>query len=163
MPEEAFMNQIAMLQSAFARHAWKEHQAERCDLPMLADIVIQTMRPVLMRRRQTVIVEPSGREVVVTGELRLVFALLSAVLLEGTGLSSADAHLRVAFDVDEGDAVVTVVGVNDNRIPKSLMKLDTELAALARECGAELDLLWDESEGPTLVLRFAGCRIAILH
>lgn len=157
------MNQITMLQSAFARQAWKEMHRERCDLPMLAGIVIQTMRPVLMRRRQSITIEPALREVVVTGELRLVFALLSAVLLEGAGLSSADAQLRVAFDEDDGDAIVTVVGMNDNRIPTSLMRLDPELAALARESGAELDLLWDEQEGPTLVLRFAGARLAVTH
>jgi hypothetical protein len=71
--------------------------------------------------------------------------------------------LRVAFDQDEDDAVVTVVGMNDNRIPASLMRLDRELAELARECGAELDLLWDDAEGPTLVLRFTGGRLNVLH
>ncbi len=157
------MNQIALFRSAFARHAWKEPHAERCDLPMLAGIVVDTMRPVLGRRRQSIVIEPPGREVVVRGELRLVFALLSAVLLEGAGLSSANARLRVAFDEDDGDAIVTVLGMNDSRIPSSMMRLDRELAELAGESGAELDLLWDEAEGPTLVLRFAGGRLPLLH
>ncbi len=85
------------------------------------------------------------------------------MLLEGAGLSSADARLRVAFDEDDGDAIVTVLGMNDSRIPSSMMRLDRELAELAGESGAELDLLWDEAEGPTLVLRFAGGRLPLLH
>jgi hypothetical protein len=157
------MNQVTMLQSAFTRHAWQEQSAERCDLPLLADIVINTMRPVLLRRRQIISIAPSGCEVVVTGELRVVFSLLSAVLLEGAGLSSADARLRIAFDIDDGDAVVTLVGTNQNRLPSSLMRIDGELAQLARESGTELDLLWDEAEGPTLVLRFLKSRTDIVH
>ncbi len=53
--------------------------------------------------------------------------------------------------------------MNDSRIPSSMMRLDRELAELAGESGAELDLLWDEAEGPTLVLRFAGGRLPLLH
>jgi hypothetical protein len=161
--KEASMTHVTFLQSAFARHAWKQPHAERCDLPLLAGIVIDTMLPVLRRRRQQITVEQPDREVVVRGELRLVFALISAVLLEGAGLSSADAKLRVAFDEDDGDALITVVGMNENRIPASLMRLDRELADLAGEAGAELDLLWDEAEGPTLVLRFGRGSASVIH
>lgn len=163
MPQEAFMNQVAFLQSTFARRFLKETPTERCDLPMLTDIVVTAMQPVLERRSQTVHLEPAGRPVIVAGDLRLVFALLSAVVLEAAGLSSARATLRVAFDLDDGDAVVTIVGSNSNHLPRSLMRLDRELSELARQGGAELELIWDELEGPTLVLRFPHARASVAH
>ncbi len=157
------MNQVAFLQSTFARRFLSETPTERCDLPLLTDIVVTSMLPVLERRSQTVKLEPTGRPVVVHGDLRLVFALLSAVVLEAAGLSSARAGLRVAFDLDEGDAVVTIVGSNSNCLPRSLIRLDRELSELARQGGAELELIWDEHEGPTLVLRFLKARASVAH
>lgn len=157
------MNQVAFLQSTFARRFLSETPTERCDLPMLTDIVVTAMQPVLERRSQTVKLEPAGRNTVVHGDLRLVFALLSAVVLEAAGLSSARANLRVAFDEDDGDAVVTIVGCNSNHFPRSFIRLDRELSALARQGGAELELLWDEYEGPTLVLRFLNSRASVAH
>jgi hypothetical protein len=157
------MNQVAFLQSTFARRFLKETPTERCDLPMLTDIVATAMLPVLDRRGQMVQLEPAGRPVIVSGDLRLVFALLSAVVLEAAGLSSARATLRIAFDIDEGDAVVTIVGANCNHLPRSLMRLDRELSELAHQGGAELELIWDEHEGPTLVLRFPQARAGVAH
>jgi hypothetical protein len=148
------MNQVAFLQSTFARRFLVDRGTDRCDMPMLTDIVVTAMAPVLDRRSQSVTIEPPGRPVLVRGDLQLVFALLSAVVLEAAGLSSARASLRVAFDLDEGDVVITVVGANSHQLPRSLIRLDRELAGLARQGGAELDLIWDDQEGPTLVLRF---------
>ncbi len=157
------MNQVAFVQSSFSRRSRVEALSEKCDLPMLADIVITAMVPVLERRDQHVVLEPAGRPVVVNGDLRLVFALLSAVILEGAGLSSARGQLRIAFDIDDGDAVVTLVGTNCHHLPKSLMRLDRQLAEMANQGGAELDLIWDEHEGPTLVLRFPQMRAGVAH
>lgn len=157
------MNQVAFVQSSFARRPRVEPLTERCDLPMLAGIVITAMTPVLERRDQHVVLEPAGRPVVVSGDLRLVFSLLSAVILEGAGLSSARGRLRIAFDIDDGDAVVTLVGTNCHHLPKSFMRLDRQLADLASQGGAELDLIWDEHEGPTLVLRFPQMRAGVAH
>lgn len=157
------MNQVAILQSPFARRSRVQTQPEKCDLPMLAGIVVTAMAPVLERRDQHVFVEPAGRPVGVVGDLRLVFALLSAVILEGAGLSSARGQLRIAFDVDDGDAVVTIVGTNNHHLPKSMMRLDHQLAELASQGGAELELIWDEQEGPTLVLRFPHMRACVAH
>jgi hypothetical protein len=125
-----------------------------CDLVMLADIAAGTMRPLLMRRQQRVVVEPIGGVVTVEGDIKLVFALISAVMLEAAGLSSARAKLRLAFDIDDDDVVITIVGANHNNLRSNLIALDQELARLAAEAGAELDLIWDEQEGPTLLLRF---------
>jgi hypothetical protein len=161
--QEVLMNQVAFLQSTFARRFLVETPTERCDLPLLTDIVVTAMLPVLERRNQTVKLESVGRPAIVNGELKLVFALLSAVILEAAGLSSARANLRVAFDVDDGDAVVTIVGCNSNHLPRSLIRLDRELSELARQGGAELELLWDEHEGPTLVLRFLNSRASVAH
>ncbi len=157
------MNQVAYLQSTFARRFLTEQPTERCDLPMLTDVVVTAMLPVLDRRSQVVLLEPASRPVIVKGDLRLVFALLSAVVLEAAGLSSARANLRIAYDLDDGDAVITIVGFNSNHLPSSLMRLDRELAELARQGGAELELLWDEHEGPTLVLRFPNSRASVAH
>lgn len=157
------MNQVAFVQSSFARRSRVEAPTEKCDLPMLAGIVITAMAPVLERRDQHVVLEPAGRPVVVSGDLRLVFALLSAVILEGAGLSSARGQLRIAFDIDDDDAVVTLVGTNCNHLPKSFMRLDRQLAELASQGGAELDLIWDELEGPTLVLRFSQMRAGFAY
>lgn len=157
------MNQVALTQSAFARRFRTEPAAERCDLPMLTDIVVTAMLPVLKCRNQTVKIQPLGRAAFVHGDLRLVFALLSAVVLKAAGLSSVRAALRVAFDLDDGDAIVTIVGSNSNHLPRSLIRLDPELSGLAREGGAELELIWDEYEGPTLVLRFLNARASVAH
>lgn len=97
------------------------------------------------------------------GDPKLVFALLSAVVLEAAGLSSTHANLRVAFDLDDGDAVVTIVGCNNNHFPRSFIRLDRELVELARQAGAELELLWDAYEGPTLVLRFLNSKASVAH
>jgi hypothetical protein len=148
------MNQVAFLQSTFARRFVADHGAERCDLPMLTEIVVTAMAPVLERRSQSVSIQPACRPILVRGDLQLVFALLSAVVIEAAGLSSARASLRVAFDMHEGDAVIHIVGANSHQLPRSLMRLDRELATLARQGGAELELIWDDQEGPTLVLRF---------
>lgn len=155
------MNQVAFLQSTFARRFLADHGSDRCDLPMLTDIVITAMAPVLDRRSQSISIETPGRPVLVRGDLQLVFALLSAVVLEAAGLSSARARLRVAFDMDEGDAVITIVGCNSHHLPRSLMRPDRELSELARQGGAELELIWDEHEGPTLVLRFPRSRASV--
>lgn len=148
------MNQVAFLQSTFARRFPAEQPSELCDLPMLTRIVVDAMRPILQRRDQSVKLEPVRQAIVVSGDIRLVFSLLSAVVLEGAGLSSARTDLRVSFDIDDGDTVVTIVGANSNHLPRSMIALDRELANLAREGGAELELIWDQYEGPTLVLRF---------
>lgn len=124
-----------------------------CDLPMLTAVVLSTMKPLLSRRGQHATIETPQRPVVVRGDIKLVASLLSVVLLEAAGLSSANATLRVAFDVDEGDGIVTVVGENIHRLSLAGGELDGELASLAAEAGAELELLWDPSEGPTLLLR----------
>jgi hypothetical protein len=157
------MNQVAFLQSTFARRFLVETPTERCDLPMLTEIVVTAMLPVLERRSQTVKLEASGRPAIVHGDVKLVFALLSAVVLEAAGLSSARANLRAAFDIDDGDAVVTIVGSNYNHFPRSFIRLDRELTELARQGGAELELIWDEYEGPTLVLRFLNSRASVAH
>jgi hypothetical protein len=157
------MNQVAFLQSTFARRFLVEHPSERCDLPILTDIVVNAMLPILDRRNQTIDREPANRSVVVNGDPQLVFALLSAVVLEAAGLSSARANLRVAFDVDDGDAVVTIVGSNFNHFPRSFIRLDRQLVELARQGGAELELIWDEYEGPTLVLRFLNSQANVAH
>ena len=152
------MNQVAFLQSTFARRFLSETPTERCDLPMLTDVVVSAMLPVLDRRGQTITLESSDRPVVVKGDFQLVFALLSAIVFEAAGLSNATAHLRVEFDIDENDVVVTIVGENKHGIAASLIGLDRELAELARQNSAEIELLWDEEEGPTLVLRFPDGR-----
>ncbi len=148
------MNQVAFLQSTFARRFHTETPVERCDVPTLTGVVITAMLPVLDRRNQTITLDNAGRQAIVQGDPRLVFALLSAVVLEAAGLSSARANLRVAFDIDDGDMVVTIIGSNSNHLPRSLIRLDRELSELARKGGAELELIWDEHEGPTVVLRF---------
>jgi hypothetical protein len=131
---------------------------------MLADIVATSLKPVLQRRGQTVvIVDHADRHLVVQGDLRLVFALLSAIMLEAAGLSSARARLRIALDFDEGDAIVTIIGSNSHHLPRAMMGLDRELADLAAQSGAELELMWDEHEGPTLVLRFPQTRTSASH
>lgn len=129
----------------------------RCDLQMLSGVVLSTMAPLFSRRGQTIDIEQPVQPVVVKGDLRLVSSLLSAIFFEAAGLSSAHARLRVAFDNDEGDAVVTVVGSNIHRFSLGPGALDRQMADLAEEAGAELDLLWDQEEGPTLVLRFPCC------
>ena len=157
------MNQIAFLQSTFARRFHAETPAERCDVPTLTGVVITAMLPVLERRSQTIVFETAGKQAVVHGDPRLVFALLSAIVLEAAGLSSARANLRVAFDADDGDTIVTIIGSNSNHLPRSLIRLDRELSDLARKGGAELELIWDEHEGPTVVLRFLNSKAGLMH
>lgn len=148
------MNQVAFLQSIFARRFSNETPSERCDLTLLADFVLTSMSPVLDRRNQSVKFHPTKNAVVVRGDVKIVFALVSAVILEAAGLSSARANLRVAFDIDDGDAVVTIVGSNCNHFPRSYIRLDQQLADQARQGGAEVELIWNENGSPTLILRF---------
>ncbi len=147
------MNQIVRFR-AFSPKMSAFSKPTRCDLAMLSGVVLTAMRPLLDRRGQSVSIEQPSRTVAVRGDLGLVSSLLSAVIFEAAGLSSANAGLRIAFDVDEGDAVVTIVGSNHHRFTLGEAALDAEMADLVQQAGAELDLLWDEEEGPTLVLRF---------
>ena len=150
------MNQIAFLQSAFSRRFSSDAVSERYDLTMLTDVVLTSIDPLLERRGQNLVFDAADNPIVVTGDPRMIFALLSAVVLEAAGLSSARADLRIVIDMDESDAVLTVIGANTNHLPGSLIGLDRELLQLAHLSGAELELIWGEHEGPTLVLRFVA-------
>ncbi len=156
------MNQVAV-HPAFVRRLNAGYMTERCDLPMLAGIAVAAMAPLLERRQQGVAIESAGRPVIVRGDLGLVFSLVSAVVAEAAGLSSARARLRLAFDFDDGDIVLTIVGANSNNLPADLMQIDGQLAGLAREGGAELDMIWDAQEGPTFVLRFPNAQAGVVH
>lgn len=148
------MNQVVRLpRSGFSRASLRDIVATSCDLPMLTGVVLSTMTPLLNRRGQTAVVERPAQPVIVRADVKLVASLLSVVLLETAGLSSAHATLRLAFDIDEGDAIVTAMGENIHHLALARTRIDPELADLAAEAGAELDLIWDENEGPTLVLR----------
>lgn len=129
-------------------------QSERCNLPMLTEIILSSMTPIFERRKQHIAVKPSEKPVVVQGDLYLVFSLLSAVVLETAGLSSAHAVMRVSFDTDDDAAVVTIAGANYHQIAPGYIQLDQQLSDLAAEGGADLKMIWNEHEGPTLVLRF---------
>lgn len=138
------------------------NDATHCDLQMLSRVVLGTMAPLLERRGQSVTIERPLQDVAVRGDLRVVSALLSAIFIEAAGLSSAGARLKVAFDLDEGDAVVTVVGWNTHRLALQDERVDPHLADLAGESGAEIDLIWEQEEGPTFVLRFPKGRLRLL-
>jgi hypothetical protein len=127
---------------------------ERCNLPMLTEIILSSMTPILGRRKQDVVLQPTDKPVVIEGDLYLVFSLLSAVVLETAGLSSANAVMRVSFDADEEAAMVTIAGANYHQIAPGYIQLDQQLSDLAAEGGANLTMIWNEHEGPTLVLRF---------
>ena len=147
------MNQLLALQGS-PRRQIQRTTTSRCYLPTLADLAITAMGRVLERRGQQVIVQPTDSAVWVTGDERAIFALMSAVLVEAAGLSSARASLRLGFEVDDGDTVMTVIGTNIHQFPSNTMRVDPELVELAALVGAEIDLIWDQHEGPTLVLRF---------
>lgn len=148
------MNQAVFpLNTSTATHLARS-QRERCNLPVLTEIILSSMTPILDRRKQHVAVKPIETPVVVQGDLYLVFSLLSAVVMETAGLSSAHTVLRVSFENDEKNAVVTIAGANYHQIAPGYMKLDQQLADLAAEGGAEINMIWNEHEGPTLVLRF---------
>ena len=137
------------------------NNATHCDLVMLSRVVLGTMAPLLERRGQSAEIERPAQEMTVRGDLRLVSALLSAIFIEAAGLSSAGARLKVAFDLDEDDAVVTVVGWNSHRLALQDERVDASLADLAAEAGAEIDLIWEQEEGPTFVLRFPQRRLRL--
>ena len=128
--------------------------SERCNLPMLTEIILSSMTPILGRRKQDVVLHPTDKPVVIEGDLYLVFSLLSAVVLETAGLSSANAVMRVSFEADDEAAMVTIAGANYHQIAPGYMQLDQQLSDLAEEGGANLTMIWNEHEGPTLVLRF---------
>lgn len=159
--EEAAMSVFRKLSASSALNVSFMNSATHCDLPMLSRVVLGTMAPLLERRGQSAEIERPAQEITVRGDLRLVSALLSAIFIEAAGLSSAGARLKVAFDLDEEDAVVTVVGWNSHRLALQDERVDASLADLAAEAGAEIDLIWEQEEGPTLVLRFPQRRLRL--
>jgi hypothetical protein len=151
---EPSMNQALLTRAVTSPSQLGKSPSERCNLPMLTEIILSSMTPIFERRKQHVALKPSEKPVVVQGDLYLVFSLLSAVVLETAGLSSAHAVMRVSFDSDEDAAVVTIAGANYHQIAPGYIQLDQQLSDLAAEGGADLKMIWNEHEGPTLVLRF---------
>ncbi len=148
------MNQIVFPRTRSPHVRMAKSQNDRCNLPMLTEIILSSMTPILGRRKQDVVLQPSEKPVVIEGDLYLVFSLLSAVVLETAGLSSANAVMRVSFDTDDEAAMVTIAGANYHQIAPGYIQLDQQLSDLATEGGANLTMIWNEHEGPTLVLRF---------
>jgi hypothetical protein len=128
------------------------------DLARIVALVGSGLQPLFHRRQQTLLVGPATAPVLTRLDQRLTVALVSAIMVEAAGLSFARSTLRCDLDNDDGDAVLTLCGANDSHIPPDWMRLDPEISCIAAEAGAEVEMLWDADEGPTLVLRLPGPR-----
>jgi hypothetical protein len=128
------------------------------DLARIVALVGSGLQPLFRRRQQTLLVAPATVPVMTRLDQRLAVALVSAIMVEAAGLSLARTTLRCDLDHDDGDAIVTLCGANDSHIPPDWMRLDPEISCIAAEAGAEVEMLWDADEGPTLVLRLPGRR-----
>jgi hypothetical protein len=143
----------------FLRHG----DVGRCDLGMTIEIAVMSLSPLLHRRHQRIMREPAHDDLVIEGDARLAFDIVLAALREAAGLSSVGARIRLAVDDDEGDTVVTIVGVNTHQIALPPMARADELSQIAELANVEASLFWDADEGPTIVLRFQQGTVGWAH
>ncbi len=131
----------------------RPRRARSFDLMSLVGIAAARLTLSIDRRDQRLRIDPIGGLLSVSSALPDLVELIAGAIREATALSLSGETIRVAATEDDGDAVLTVIGVNRLPIPAAWMRIDPRLETAARAIGADIELFWEPGEGPTVVVR----------
>jgi hypothetical protein len=148
-----YMNQI-IVPLALRRHVPLPISfVPRLKLITLVNEAVAGLTARLHRRSQTISIDDTLADAVACHDTDKLTSLFCAVLNEMIGLSAPHSNLKVTFDHDEGEAVVVLLGKNRMGLRPCWLLLGEEISQLAREAGGSASILWDEDEGPTIIVR----------
>ncbi len=157
------MNQIVVPLAPRQRVPMHVTLVPRLKLIALVNDAVASLKARLHRRCQTVSIDDTLADVVACHDTEKLTSLLCVVLNEMVGLSAPNSNLRVTFDHDEGEAVVVLLGKNRSGLRPCWLLLGEEISQLARQAGGSALILWDDDEGPTIIVRLPEAEVILLR